>query len=560
VLRRKQALAALVLGIIFLASTLAFEYTPSAVKRTYNQFVTTSDGVPICFDVFEPANSQATNKPAVIIGHGVIVNKEMMRLIALELAQNGFVVVAFDFRGHGQSGGALPASMAAFFTSSSAPSSQNESSLTLDVLAIKGYLASRGDINMTDLGYVGYSMGGGAGFELLNHDGDFRAMVGIAPVSEANLVNVTTPRNLLLLVGGLDEAVPENGLLTVMAAKTGLPAGSVELGHVYGAFANGTAAEMVVDPPVDHFFAPYDSSFVQDIVSWNLHALRGSSAQAADSYPLLVLEVVVALASGVGFFWAVSGPILDRFACRKSEVPVSSSILSNTSRRYLVSRFIGYGLILSAPCMFAGTFLLFTPLTISSMFFMLLAGPSVATLLMVWRTYARNGIGFARMYRSNVSMTSWRNLAAGAGLGVLLYVLLVFSGGNLLGIVPSSFRWGWLPLYFVAVSLALVNLLLFTSPLIAEKFGRGRRNGAIVAGTINSLLNIGIFGFLLVVVCLSLHSFFFIMVMFPYVPIACILFFTSTYYYLRTDDVVMAAVTVAIPWTLIIVTLSPYFA
>jgi dienelactone hydrolase len=560
VVRKKQALAALVLGTIFLASALAFTFTPPTVKRTYNQFVTTSDGVPVCFDVFEPTNSNATNKPAVIIGHGVIVNKEMMRLIALELAQNGFVVVTFDFRGHGQSGGALPASMATFLTSSSAPPSQNESSLTLDILAIKGYLASRGDINMSDLGYVGYSMGGGAGFELLNHDVDFRAMVGIAPVPEASLVNVTTPRNLLLLVGGLDEVVPENSLLTVMAAKTGLPAGSVELDHVYGTFANGTAAEIVVDPFVDHFFAPYDSNFVQDIVNWNLQALRGSSAQAADSYPLLVLEVVIALASGLGFFWAVSGPTLDRFARRKSEIPVSSGILGNTSKRYLVSRFIGYGLVLSAPCMFVGAILLFTPLTVSSLFFMLLAGPSVATLLMVWRTYARNGIGFTRMYRSNVSTTSWRNLAVGAGLGVLLYVLLEFSAGNLLGIVPSSFRWEWLPLYFVAVSLALVNLLLFSSPLIAEKFGRGRRNGTITAGTVSSLLNIGVFGVLLLLVCLFLHSFFFIMVMFPYIPIACILFFTSTYYYLRTDDVIMAAVTVAIPWTLIIVTLSPYFA
>lgn len=484
----------------------------------------------------------------------------MMRLIALELAQNGFVAVAFDFRGHGQSEGALPASMATFFTSGSSPPSQNESSLTLDILAIKGYLASCGDINMTDLGYVGYSMGGGAGFELLNRDGDFRAMVGIAPVPEAGLVNVTTPRNLLLLMGGLDEAVPENDLLTVMAHKTGLPARSVELDHRYGAFANGTAAEMVVDPLVDHFFAPYDRGFVQDIVSWNLQALRGGSAQAADSYPLLVLEVIVALVSGLGFFWTVSAPIIDRFARRKSEVPVSSGILGNTSGRYLVGRFIGYGLVLSAPCMIVGAVFLFTPLTVSSFFFMLLAGPSVATLLMVWRTYARNGIGFTRMYRSNLSTTSWRNLAVGAGLGVLLYVLLELSGGTLLGIVPSSFRWGWLPLYFVAVSLALVNLLLFASPLIAEKFGRGRRRGAITAGAVSSLLNIGIFGALLLLVCLFLHSFFFLMVMFPYVPIACILFFTSAYYYLRTNDAIMPAITVAIPWTLIIVTLSPYFA
>lgn len=41
-------------GIVFLVSALAIIVTPGTVKRTYNQFVTTADGVPIGFDVFEP--------------------------------------------------------------------------------------------------------------------------------------------------------------------------------------------------------------------------------------------------------------------------------------------------------------------------------------------------------------------------------------------------------------------------------------------------------------------------------------------------------------------------
>lgn len=71
------------------------------MQKTYNLYTATTDGVPICFDVFEPANNPAQNKPAVILGYGIMVNKEIMRLIAIELAKVGFVAVAFDFRGHG---------------------------------------------------------------------------------------------------------------------------------------------------------------------------------------------------------------------------------------------------------------------------------------------------------------------------------------------------------------------------------------------------------------------------------------------------------------------------
>jgi dienelactone hydrolase len=547
-------------GAMFLVSVLAFDATPASVIRTYNHLTYTSDGVPISFDVFEPANSHSNYKAAVIVGHGVIVNKEMMRLIALELAGNGIVAVAFDFRGHGQSGGELPAS-STLFPGRNSTSSQTSSSLALDILAVKGYLASRGDINMTNLGYVGYSMGGGAGFELLSHDGDFNAMVGLAPVPDYNLVNTTTPRNLLLLVGGLDEAIPRNDLLTVMAHKTGLPASSVELDHTYGSFASGTAARMVVDPLVDHFFAPYDPTFIREIVNWNLQALRvGSPAASGSDYPVLIAELLFATGGALGFFWSVSGLVLAHFARQKSKAPVSERILEGISRRYLVGRYLAYGLVLSAPSMSAGALLLLLPLTVSGLFFMLLAGTSVATLLMVWRTYARKGVGFVEMYRSCIATTSWRNVLVGTSLGVFLYALLELSAGNILGIVPSFFRWEWLPVYFVAVFLALLNLLFFALPLVAEKFGRKRKNGALTAGAVSTTLNLAILGTLLLVVCLALRSFFFMMIIFPYIPLACVLFFTGTYYYLRTNDLVMPAVTVTISWAIIIVTLSPYYA
>ena len=182
---RKKYLTLALLSILFLFSLGIFLIFPTDIKRTYNQSTLTSDRVKIVYDVFEPKNDDFSMKTAVILGHGVMVNKNFMRTIALDLAGQGIVSIALDFRGHGRSGGSI-----------------NEGDITTDILAVKEVLALRGDINMTNLGYVGYSMGGGAGFRLLDNDSDFRAMVSLAAGGRAQY---STP-NLLILHGILDEA------------------------------------------------------------------------------------------------------------------------------------------------------------------------------------------------------------------------------------------------------------------------------------------------------------------------------------------------------------------
>ena len=87
---------------IFLIGTILIFITPLAVKATYGGIAITTDGESISFNVFEPAGREAITKPAVIIGHGFMANKEIMKGYAVELAAAGFVAIPFDFRGHGQ--------------------------------------------------------------------------------------------------------------------------------------------------------------------------------------------------------------------------------------------------------------------------------------------------------------------------------------------------------------------------------------------------------------------------------------------------------------------------
>ena len=144
--------------LTFVIGTVLIFITPIGIKSTYGKTVKTSDGVTISFNVFEPKNG-GTNKKAVILGHGVMSNKEMLKDFALEFAAAGFVAVPFDFRGHGQSTG-----------------EHRWGSLTNDILAIVSYLNTRPDIDTSNLAYLGYSMGG-VGIQIVNESTDFKCFI-----------------------------------------------------------------------------------------------------------------------------------------------------------------------------------------------------------------------------------------------------------------------------------------------------------------------------------------------------------------------------------------------
>ena len=133
----------------FIIGTILIFTVPTSVKATYGLTAKTDDGIFISFNIFEPVGREAQSKPAVLIGHGVMANKEFMKGYAIELA-----AALFDFRGHGQSTGEL-----------------DINKLVYDVNAVIDFLNTTSCVNVdiNNLGYIGYSMGGFAGIPLLIH-------------------------------------------------------------------------------------------------------------------------------------------------------------------------------------------------------------------------------------------------------------------------------------------------------------------------------------------------------------------------------------------------------
>jgi len=441
-MNRKKFVFFLVSFCVFLSCVLSINFLPIGINKSLNNYTVTDDGVKICYDLFVPKENPSLNKPGIILGHGIMVNKQFLRLLAMDLSNQGFVVAALDFRGHGRSGGSL-----------------RTGNITTDILAVKEILADRGDINMSNLGYLGYSMGGGAGFQLLSNDTDFKAMVSLASsgTSEYN------PPNLLILQGKFDEVVQFDRILSYMENRTGLPSTDIESNRVYGSFENGTALKLVISN-VDHLLAPYSPNNIREARIWFLKALQYEDNPPTDliNYTLLVCLVMLASCSGIILFLYVAEFVVKKFSIRKflsesvedSEVKIDREIL----RKKVIKSYWYIVLPLSIPCIIFGAPLLILPLYFMSLIVILLSGSAVASIFYLWYLLKRQGISFGKFLNNEFKKTSLRNICIGIGLGLILYGILAFSIGYIFGIVPGVSKWGWAMLY--ALFMFIVNFMM----------------------------------------------------------------------------------------------------
>jgi dienelactone hydrolase len=114
-----------------------------------DQNVTASDGVQLATSLYEPVTAPPVGGfPAIVMFHAVGGTRASMNQIAeLVFAPNGYAVLTFDFRGHGQSGGLFGLD------------GPRELQDTRGLLA---WLTARPEIDDGHVGAWGISLGGGA--------------------------------------------------------------------------------------------------------------------------------------------------------------------------------------------------------------------------------------------------------------------------------------------------------------------------------------------------------------------------------------------------------------
>jgi len=531
----------LTLGLlsIFLCSLGMFLIFPTNIVRSYNQSTTTSDGVKIVYDIFEPKTEESSMKTAVILGHGVMVNKNFMRTIALDLASQGIIAIAFDFRGHGRSGG-----------------STSDGDLTSDILAMKEVLALRGDINMTNLGYIGYSMGGGAGFRLLDNDTDFRAMVSLAAGGRKQY---STP-NLLILHGIWDEAGSISNVLEYMANKTGIPDDEIESDHIYGSFSNGTALQ-VSFPKTDHLFAPYSYKNVREIRFWFLQALEGEFNPNSNfiNYFLLIFSVLLATLTGFFIFLIGTGNILSKIT--KQSNPEDLRILGKiTQDKIKLNKIIRvywvFVLPLSIPCIVFALPLLLIPMFYMVLFSALLIGPSMATLFYQFYILKKNEVKLKDYYLSIFKSTKIQNLLLGFLFGAILYTILSLTIGFIFGIVPSSTKWGWAVLFFAVMVIIQFNFAQFFHPVVIQGIGNDTNKHRFQGQLTIFAMYFASITFLILISLILVQSWFYIQFIFPFIPLVLMINAISANFYQKSQDLLLPVITNSMILTLIFITLT----
>ncbi|MDQ3086238.1 MAG: CocE/NonD family hydrolase [Actinomycetota bacterium] len=155
------------------------------------------DGVSISATLYVPDGATpAGGWPAIVFLHGLAGNKEQMNALAEAYGFVGqsYVVLTFDARGHGQSGGLV---------------SIDGPREIADTRAVHAWLAARSDVADAKIGAWGISYGGGAVFNSLVAGVPWGAVVTVETWTD--LYAALIPQGLVKsgLVAGLAGSIPE---------------------------------------------------------------------------------------------------------------------------------------------------------------------------------------------------------------------------------------------------------------------------------------------------------------------------------------------------------------
>lgn len=234
-----------------------------------NVYISDPDGVSIAARLYRPVTASADHKlPAVINIHGYQNDKLVDDSYSIELSRRGFVVIAADAIGHGDSGGGL-----------NVGGLLGDPTYTASVQSVYLFTKDLPYVDSAKIGVMGHSMGA-----IITQN-----LGGLNP--EINALNMQcgfpgapTLRNVLLTQARYDEfAFFREGQFTVDNLPSnkarmdafGLTA-PVEWDTTYGNFSDGTArrAELI---QMEHHFLPLQNKAVASGISWMNQALNGGA-------------------------------------------------------------------------------------------------------------------------------------------------------------------------------------------------------------------------------------------------------------------------------------------
>ena len=550
----KRILLILIFFSIFLTGTALIFTVPISVKETYSLTTRTIDGETIYFNVFEPQEffyesyNGDTKKPAIIIGHGATLNKEDLKGYAIEIAAAGFVAVPLDFRGLGQSTG-----------------DRASGSLLDDIRAIKAYLSTREDIDIHNLGYIGYSMGG-IGFQLVKEDKDFKCFIGIGtglPTDPSDTIRADSGRklNVLMIQALYDEAISLSRLKEGMAVRLGVKPGDIDVNKLYGSFNAGTASMIYLDDDSNHLKVGWDTDFIRTARNWVINTFPNIRIVDENFYAnirlwILLLQVI----GGMGLFFLIIEPVSKKLLKSKEDNIKKIELKDETIKR-ITLKTIGFSLILGLPgILIFIPILLLLPLATAGFVLTLLFGQWFGIFILLWRCSKKSDFSFSEILKNPFKRSKarfLRELELGAIMAAILYLIIYISIGlNYLGILPSYAKIPFIPLYFVISFFILIIPAIMFHIIIQNMFENTFKTTFYSAAIAFIVQFLYLFTYLFVL-CTFINNYYYFG---GYVPIALPLFlltsFVSVVFYQKTGNIISGTIINAFFLTMFLITLS----
>lgn len=205
--------------------------------------------------IYRPADAEPA--PTVVIAHGFAGSRQLMQPFAITLARNGYVAVTFDFRGHGRNPRPLTGDVTELegATQTLLDELERVADFARELPASDGRLAVLGHSMASDI-VVRYAQAHAV-----------EATVGVSMFAKS--LEPTSPRNLLVVVGGLEAGALKRAAREAVAMAPAAPAAdAVTEGETYGSHGEGTARRMVLADAVEHIGVLYSPEALAAARDW----------------------------------------------------------------------------------------------------------------------------------------------------------------------------------------------------------------------------------------------------------------------------------------------------
>ncbi len=196
----RKAFKRIIILIVLLVISLSYlVYDRSISYSRYERVEFQSAGASLYANLYYPSKDLGfqEQRPLVIYCHGIGSQRDFDLRIPIELSKRGFYVAALDYQGHGESGG----NIINIDPVSNRPALAQDCSKLLDKLETMPFYS---DVNTTQIGLIGHSLGGFVSLMNQALDSRFNVTVAWAP-----LVNFD-PQIIPVIPAGYDEYIPVN--------------------------------------------------------------------------------------------------------------------------------------------------------------------------------------------------------------------------------------------------------------------------------------------------------------------------------------------------------------